>query len=290
MPLTGKPAENSSKSRGNTRRRRKHSGKRQPARKHPAKPITPLRRNLYVLLMVAVAGAIFYLFAVRPYAYRWKICNGRKAYGVCIPFGNYVHGMDISHHQGRIDWAKVVFATSEKFPLTFVFFKATEGGDYADSTFVRNFEDAGRFGFIRGAYHFFNPNTDPIKQADFFISNVKLQSGDLPPVLDVEQVGNLTTEELRKRVKLWLDRVEAHYHVKPILYASYKFKMRHLNTPIFDPYLYWIAHYYVDAVRFQGMWRFWQHTDMARVEGIEKPVDLNVFNGTSEDLKQIAIP
>ena len=81
-----------------------------------------------------------------------------------------------------------------------------------------------------------------------------------------------------------LDRVEAHYGVKPILYTSYKFKKRYLNDSIFDSYPYWIAHYYVDSVKYEGKWHFWQHTDVGNVPGIEEEVDLNVFNGTLEEL------
>ena len=67
--------------------------------------------------------------------------------------------------------------------------KATEGGDHNDTTFEANFANARNHGFIRGAYHFYIPSTDALKQADFFIRTVKLVSGDLPPVLDVEVTG-----------------------------------------------------------------------------------------------------
>ena len=87
--------------------------------------------------------------------------------------------------------------------------------------------------FIRGAYHYFLPKTDAHKQADFFINTVQLMKGDLPPVLDVETTGKKSPQELKAAVKTWLDRVEAHYGVKPILYTSYKFKKRYLNDSIF---------------------------------------------------------
>lgn len=167
--------------------------------------------------------------------------------------------------------------------------KATEGGDHGDDTFARNFSEAGKHGFIRGAYHFFSPATDPLKQADFFIRTVKLAPGDLPPVLDVEVTGKKKKEELQGNIKRWLDRIEAHYGVKPILYTSYKFKTRYLSDSIFDTYPYWIAHYYVDSVKYEGKWHFWQHTDVGSVPGIEENVDLNVFNGTLEELKKMTI-
>ncbi len=231
----------------------------------------------------------FYYFFIRPYAYRWKPCYGTKSYGVCLPAGYSVHGFDISHHQGKINWEELRKTQHTPFPIRFVFMKASEGGDFSDTTFIHNFDHARRYGFIRGAYHFFNPNTDATRQADFFIRSVKLEAGDLPPVLDIEKVGN-DEKKLRLGVKTWLDAVERHYGVKPILYASYKFKERYLNDSIFDTYPYWIAHYYVDSVRYKGEWKFWQHTDGGTLPGIREQVDLNVFNGTLNELKSLTIP
>lgn len=247
------------------------------------------------LLYVAAVGIVlffsagFYWFFVRPYAYRWKPCYGQKGYGVCMPWHYDVHGIDISHYQGRIDWAQLTLNKRGKFPLCFVFMKATEGGDLGDDTFVRNFNEARDYGFIRGAYHYFIPKTDAVRQADFFIRTVQLSKGDLPPVLDVETTGDKSPAELKRSVKTWLDRVEAHYGVKPILYTSYKFKKRYLNDSIFNTYPYWIAHYYVDSVRYEGRWHFWQHTDVGTVPGVEEKVDLNVFNGTLEELNELTL-
>ena len=247
-------------------------------------------RNVLAVAIILVFSAGFYWFFVRPYAYRWKPCHGQRFYGVCMPCDYEVHGIDISHYQGDIDWGKLVNSRSADFPIQFVFMKATEGGDYGDDKFAHNFDLAHRHGLIRGAYHFFIPQTDPVKQADFFIRTVRLTKGDLPPVLDVETTGRKSVSELQKSVKTWLDRVEAHYGVKPILYASYKFKERYLNDSIFNTYPYWIAHYYVDSVRYTGPWHFWQHTDVGQVPGIEEDVDLNVFNGTLEELVGMTLP
>ena len=166
--------------------------------------------------------------------------------------------------------------------------KATEGGDFKDKAFDDNFREAGEHRFIRGAYHFYNPNTDPVKQADFYIKNVELRAGDLPPVLDIEKKPK-DVDKLKGDLKIWLNRIERHYKVKPILYTSYKFKNKYLNDSVFNTYPYWIAHYYVDSVRYEGQWRFWQHTDVGTLPGIKKQVDLNVFNGTMTELMEMTI-
>ncbi len=247
-------------------------------------------RNVLALFLILAFSASFYYFFIRPYAYRWKPCGGQKEYGVCMPCCYDVHGIDVSHYQGRIDWEELFAQNQETdFPIEFIFMKATEGATLGDDTFQKNFALAHKYGFIRGAYHFFSPKTDALKQADFFIKTVTLRKGDLPPVLDVELTGRKSKSELQKSLKIWLDRVEAHYKVKPILYTSYKFKTKYLNDPSFDVYPYWIAHYYVDSVKYAGKWFFWQHTDVGSVKGIKEEVDLNVFNGTLEDLEALTI-
>ena len=245
-------------------------------------------RYLLALLVVMVFVTGFYFGFIRPYAYRWKPCYGLKGYGVCMPAGYQVHGIDISHYQGEVDWNMLEQTRQGQFPVKFIFMKATEGGDFSDRKFVANFDSARAHGFIRGAYHFYNPKTDANRQADFFIRSVKLEPGDLPPVLDIEKKGK-SVKKLQDDLKIWLRKVENHYGVKPIIYASYKFKTKYLNDPVFDSYPYWIAHYYVDSVRYQGDWKFWQHTDVGTLPGIDEEVDLNVFNGSLSEMKGLLI-
>jgi lysozyme len=77
--------------------------------------------------------------------------------------------------------------------------------------------------------------------------------------------------------------------VKPIIYTYYKFKLRYLSSPLFDSYPYWIAHYYVDELEYDGPWKFWQHTDAGRLPGIKGHVDFNIYNGSYYDLRKMTI-
>ena len=274
------------------RKARKPAAKKAPSKRKPQKKANKempawCRRLLAVLVVVAFVFGFYYFF-IRPYAYRWKPCYGMKGYGVCMPVGYSMHGIDVSHYQGDINWKMLKQTRQGKFPVEFIFMKATEGGDFSDDRFVANFDSAKVHGFIRGAYHFYNPKTDANKQADFFIRSVKLEPGDLPPVLDIEMKSK-DVKKLQQDLKIWLRKVENHYGVKPIIYASYKFKTKYLNDSIFNTYPYWIAHYYVDSVRYQGEWKFWQHTDVGTLPGIDEKVDLNVFNGSFSELKNILI-
>ena len=272
---------------------KKPASKRAPSKRKAKKVIQKeipawVRYLLYVLVIVVFVSG-FYIFFIRPYAYRWKPCYGLKGYGICMPAGYRVHGIDVSHYQGDIDWKMLGQTRQGQFPIQFIFMKATEGGDYTDDRFAANFDSARVHGFVRGAYHFYNPKTDANKQADFFIQSVKLEPGDLPPVLDIEKKGK-DMKKLQVDLKVWLRKVENHYGVKPIIYASYKFKTRYLNDSVFNTYPYWIAHYYVDSVRYEGDWRFWQHTDVGTLPGIDEKVDLNVFNGSKNELDAFCIP
>ena len=229
----------------------------------------------------------FYYFFVGPFGFRWRAIYGNVSY----PKGYEIHGIDISHHQGRIDWEELKDNGSiNKCPIRFVMIKATEGGTLIDENFRDNFYQARENGFTRGAYHFYSVHTPAEQQAWHYISTVKLENGDLPPVLDVEhKPKEQTDEEFKYSVLHWLEMVEEHYQVKPILYTYFKFKTRYLNDSIFDRYPYWIAHYYIDSLQYKGPWKFWQHTDAGRLPGIKGNVDFDIYNGSYYDLRQMTI-
>ena len=228
-----------------------------------------------------------YYFFVGPFGFRWRALYGTVNY----PDGYEIHGIDISHHQGRIDWDELKDNGSiNDCPIRFIMIKATEGSTQTDQNFKDNFYQAREHGFTRGAYHFYSVHTPSYQQAAHFMKTVKLENGDLPPVLDVEhKPNNQTDSEFKTSVKLWLELVEKHYKVKPIIYTYFKFKMRYLNDSIFNEYPYWIAHYYVDSLEYKGPWKFWQHTDVGRLPGIKGNVDFNIYNGSYYDLRQMTI-
>ena len=229
----------------------------------------------------------FYYFFVSPFGFRWRALYGDVSY----PEGYEIHGIDISHYQGEIDWETLKNnGMIEKCPVRFVMIKATEGSSKIDDNFIDNFYNAREYGFIRGAYHFYSVYSPAESQANYFIKNVKLEPGDLPPVLDVEhKPKNQTDEEFKKSVLTWLEIVENEYGVKPIIYTYYKFKMKYLSDKIFDDYPYWIAHYYVDKVEYKGPWKLWQHTDCGKLPGIKGYVDFNIYNGSFYDLRRLTI-
>lgn len=229
----------------------------------------------------------FYYFFVGPTGFRWRALYGDAKY----PQGYEIHGIDISHYQGIIDWRRLkANALVDGNPLRFVIIKGTEGSSRIDPNFIDNFERSREYGFIRGAYHFWTNSSSARSQAYHFLDKVRLEDGDLPPVLDIEHVPkDVSVQDFQTDVLTWLHIVEDKYHVKPIIYTYYKFKKKYLSAPVFDDYPYWIAHYYVDKIEYKGTWKFWQHTDTGQLPGIKGNVDLNVYNGTYYDLLQLTI-
>jgi lysozyme len=238
-------------------------------------------------VVVAAYVYFFYYIFVSPFGFRWRALYGDVSY----PEGYEIHGIDISHHQGDINWSELrEKGLINETPIRFIMIKATEGSTRVDENFKDNFYQAREYGFTRGAYHFYSVHSPAKSQAEFFIKNVKLENGDLPPVLDVEhKPKNQTDDAFKASILEWLDIVEQHYGVKPIIYTYYKFKTRYLSDPVFDQYPYWIAHYYVDEVEYQGPWKFWQHTDVGRLPGIDGNVDFNIYNGSFYELRKLTI-
>lgn len=236
-------------------------------------------------LIIAIYLFVFYYFFVNPFSFRWNAIYGDPVY----PDGYVVRGVDVSHYQERIDWSRLRNAKIQGQPLRFVFVKATEGVSIIDENFNENFYQAHQSGIVCGAYHFFTPDEDAGRQAQFFLKQVHLEPGDLPPVLDIEKTGNLSDLQIKHATKTWLRIVEEHYGVKPIIYTGYKFKLRYLNDSIFNTYPYWIAHYYVDHLEYKNEWAFWQYTDVGHIDGIKGYVDFNIFRGSLEDLRALSI-
>ena len=229
---------------------------------------------------------LFYHFFVGPTGFRWRALYGDAEY----PEGYEIHGIDISHYQGKIDWEQLKNAMIKGCPVRFVIIKSTEGSSRLDENFRENFNQARDFGFIRGVYHFWSNKSTAREQAYYFLDQVHLTDGDLPPVLDIEhKPADKSVEDFQRDVLTWLHIVEDKYHAKPIIYTYYKFKEQYLSAPVFEDYPFWIAHYYVDKVQYKGKWKFWQHTDVGKLPGIKGYVDFNIYNGSYYELKQLCI-
>jgi lysozyme len=190
-----------------------------------------------------------------------------------------VDGLDISHHQGKIDWEKV----DKKYQ--FVFIKATEGDDFIDSRFYENAEMIKNTQRLLGAYHFFHFNYGGLEQANNYINTVG-NIIDLPPVVDFEFTGNperFNKQNIYDELKICIDTLEEHYGYKVILYVTR------------DAYLHFIENNFDNPIWYRSIFfpinkniknvLFWQYHNSAIIEGINTKVDLNVFKGDISELK-----
>jgi lysozyme len=195
-----------------------------------------------------------------------------------------IKGIDISHYQKEIDWAKL----EKDSALHFVFVKATEAHNFQDSIFQYNWSSLADSRLKRGAYHFFRPQVSAELQANNFIEMVTLAPGDFAPVLDIETLDNVAPQLVASAAAQWLSFIETHYEIKPIVYSSMDFYEKYLKAELGD-YPCWIARYNRIEPNTTS-WQFWQYSNRGKIDGIEGDVDLNVFVGTLAELNRLCLP
>ena len=253
--------------------------------------------GFFVLLLLGVGyhyrnGLLYYL-GFKSYKLRFERAEAKRIsdvrnFHVLENHKGKAIGLDVSEYQGEIDWT-LVKNVEENYPLEFVLIRATAGNDREDIQFRKNWLAAKNRKMIRGAYHYYRPNENSLKQAWIFIQTVQLQRGDLPPVLDIEKLPKeQSVDSLKKGLKRWLKAIEAHYKVKPIIYTGEKYYDDFLKEE-FSDYLFWIANYNFYRQKIGEDWLFWQFTEKASVLGIKGNVDVNIFNGDVEQLRFITV-
>jgi lysozyme len=195
--------------------------------------------------------------------------------------GYQVRGLDVSHHQGEIDWQKV---RAER-EFQFVYIKATEGKEFVDDRFLENWNEAKKQGFRVGAYHYFSMKSSGREQADHFIHTVPPDADSLPPAIDVEIPANLDKNRVSRELHTMADALEHYYGKKPVLYVTYKTYQAYIHDD-FAGYGIWIRDIYKSPSLDNRPWLFWQYGNRGRVDGIPTYVDLNVFRGDVKEFQQ----
>lgn len=200
----------------------------------------------------------------------------RNPYLQCEDTCNHIHGIDISHYQGNVFWETV----GERTNMSYVYLKATEGGDRIDATFERNIEMAHRHGLKVGSYHFYRPLTDQRRQLLNFMSQCLPGEQDLIPMIDIESTGGLSTDVFCDSLFYFLDLVEEVYHQKPLLYTFRNFYNRHLQGKI-DDYPLMVAMYTDEppVLADNRDFTMWQYTAKGRIVGVNGYVDKSRFTG-----------
>lgn len=195
-------------------------------------------------------------------------------------------GIDVSHHQGIIDWQRVAQDSCVKF----VYIKATEGSTIVDSNYLRNAEGAKKAGIPFGSYHYLTSQSSIKDQFRNYYGVVNRKHQDIIPMIDIEEEGvrRWSKQEILDSLAYMIRLIEQHYHCSPMIYAYTKFYNENL-APRFNNYHLFLARYNVrePVVNNAGRHNIWQHSDQGVVDGIETLVDLNVFaeDTSLEDIK-----
>ena len=184
-------------------------------------------------------------------------------------------GIDVSHHQGRIDWPALPAQG-----VDFAYIKATEGGDHRDTRIAENWRASRAAGVRRGAYHFFTLCRPGADQAANFIAAVPAEPDALPPAVDLEYMGNcaadrLSVEAFHAELAAFLAAVEGHYGKPALLYLTEEFDeafqvSARVNRPL------WLRNLVFEPRFGARPWTLWQVSNFRRLDGIAGRVDWNV--------------
>ncbi len=199
------------------------------------------------------------------------------------PQENESWGIDISHHQGTIDWSKMV---GEKRP-DFVFLKATEGTHFTDSEFEDYRESLDRLSIPYAAYHFMRFNKNGKDQANYFLRKAQPQKGQLIPVVDIEYQRHLYTDEIAQRnIDLFMETIRSAIGVYPIVYCEEKYYHKYLKAKYEKKIILWIANY-IRAPKTQ--WDIWQKTAKFKHPSFRKNIDYNELNHRRIGLRDLVL-
>lgn len=241
--------------------------------------------SITLLSLIIISFGFYY---ARDFHFKLNSKAKYKEFGIYLPAKYSIHGIDVSRYQNNISWDLVKDMEDKGVKLHFAFMKATEGINLYDPKFYNNWKNAKKNGVIRGAYHYFKPSYSGKDQAKTFFKKVDLEPGDLPPVLDVEETGNVSSKIFIQRIQEWLDDTELKYGIKPIIYTNPSLYNKFFKN-IFDDYPLWVAHYKTNEPGVKREWQFWQHSETGRVDGINANVDFNVFYGDSTAFQNLLL-
>lgn len=212
--------------------------------------------------------------------------NGR-ADQVCAA-GDILFGIDVNNFTGSIDWSSVA-----SDGVVFAYIRVANGLD-PDFRFPENWAGARQAGVLRGAVQVLHPDLDAVDQAQILVDAIgTLAPGDLPPALAVERSDGQDPATIAAKVEAWLDHVEIALGLAPVIYTGRYFWQDNVGSSSFAGYLLWIADYSsLTCPNLPTQWTDWsfrQDSSTGAVDGIDVPVNTNVFNGDLAVLEGIGM-
>ena len=204
---------------------------------------------------------------------------------------NRIKGIDISNsYKGELNWNALIEYKG------FVVLRAVREVDTCkragvnkfasliDPNFKKNWSSLKHHQITKGAYHFFSKNVSAEEQFKTFSDAVKLEKGDLPPILDIED-RNCDMDEVFK----WLELAKEYYGITPILYSDYFFYKVYLKRKnnIYPIWLYLNESCYMEPSFSDPKCVFWQYKHDKEISNFQEKVDFNVFLGDSSEFYKL---
>ena len=185
------------------------------------------------------------------------------------------HGIDVSHHNGKIDWKTV----SKNKDIQFVYIKAAEGKTYTDQRYKENIKEARKQGLKVGSYHFFRMTSGAYEQFKHLSKIIEKDKQDLIPMIDVETTDKHPVSEVRDSLRVLLRLVEKHYGVRPMIYGTNR-SYNEICGIWFNRYKLYLGRYGKNPpiIRGREHYYIWQYSENGKIKGIPKPVDLCRFH------------
>lgn len=185
------------------------------------------------------------------------------------------HGIDVSHHNGAINWEKV----AKNKNIKFVYIKATEGATHLDSKYREFFDGAKKVGLKTGSYHYFRMTSTPRAQFENIKRNIDKDRQDLIPMIDVETTDGHSVKETRDSLRVLLRMVEKYYGKKPVIYGTNS-SYNKICGNTFNNHPLYLGRYGKNPPVIKGRehYTIWQYSENGKIDGITKPVDLCRFH------------
>ena len=198
---------------------------------------------------------------------------------------NSIFGIDLSSYSGDVNWKSVRANENVKYVIV----RATMGTDRLDYQFNAHWKELIKLGFVRGAYHYYRPGENLEQQFENYRKSVDLRKGDMRPILDIENSGDLTRNQVHAIVSQWRTLCRRQWGINPIVYTYMNFYKHNLINEV-DPADLWLASYTKNSLKKSGLaCTVHQFSDAIAIKGLRERVDGNMFFGDSADFQQLCL-
>ncbi len=256
----------------------------------------PQKRRKFLGLLLILTLVLFLTrnYWIDAYYYfRYHSTENLHPSQTYVPRNYKIVGVDISRYQEKFLWerASIVNQFKDTLKVQFIIAKASEGSHLKDPMYDYHLSQSKKNEeIVFGAYHFFLPDQKVEPQVNHFVKVAKLKEGNILPVIDIEQTRGQSNKVIRKKLNLFCNLLENKYGKKPILYSNKDFLINNVGEG-FKEYPIWVAHYGVEKIQMPEPWKWniWQFTDQGSSFATKHPIDVNVFNGSRNDLKKLCI-